>query len=506
MSTEKVAPPTSPSQEVLPRVLGPVAALCVVVGSVIGSGIFIVPARVAHELPFLGGIFAVWIVAGAFTTAGALTLAELGAMIPQAGGPYVYLREAYGKLPAFLFGWSELTVSRAGSMATLAAAFARYFSQVFPPPEALGAAAWQAIAACSAIAIVTVINVLGTKGGGGVQVIGTGLKVGGVLTLIALPFIVGGGSVENISPWMMPADYHGDLFSAAMIAMVGVLWAYDGWMNVTPLAEEIRDPGRNIPRAMVLGMSSLVAIYLAMTMAYHYVLPMADVAAAHNGSGSNIANAVAAVYCKTLLGAKGVLAISALVMCSTFISLNGNALTGPRSYFAMARDGLLPAWFSRVHPRFQTPSNAIISQAIWAILLTVLGTALILIPPPTTSTWLPGFVRSAWTTLNQKHLYDILLDYVMFGATAFYMLAVTSVFVLRRTRPDAPRPYRTWGYPFTPLLFVAASLLLLGSMLANAETRMQAIGGGVLILLGVPAYYFLRRDATPAAAPGPPVA
>jgi amino acid transporter len=482
---------------VLPRVLGPLTALCVVVGSVIGSGIFIVPARVAHELPFLGGILAVWVIAGAFTTAGALTLAELGAMLPQAGGPYVYLREAYGRLPAFLFGWSELTVSRAGSMATLAAAFARYFAQVFPAPEAIGGAAWQAIAACSAIAVVTVVNVLGTRGGGALQVVGTGLKVGGVLTLIALPFLFAGGSTANLSPWLLPADYHGNLFSAAMVAMVGVLWAYDGWMNVTPLAEEIKDPGRNIPRAMILGMSILVAIYLAMTLAYHYVLPMDSVVAAQNASGTNIANAVAAVYCKALLGVNGVLAISALVMCSTFITLNGNTLTGPRSYFAMARDGLLPSWFVRIHPRFQTPANAIISQSIWAIALTLAGTILILIPPPASGTWLPDFVTSAWTTLHHKHLYDLLLDYVMFGATAFYMLAVTSVFVLRRARPDLPRPYRTLGYPFTPLLFVAASLLLLGSMLASAETRMQALGGGLLILLGVPAYYLLRNRPEP---------
>jgi APA family basic amino acid/polyamine antiporter len=266
-------------------------------------------------------------------------------------------------------------------------------------------------------------------------------------------------------------------------------------MNVTPLAEEIRDPGRNIPRAMVLGMSTLVAIYMAMTLAYHYVLPMGEVAAANDPNG--IENAVAAVYCKSLLGLNGVVAISALVMCSTFISLNGNALTGPRSYFAMGRDGMLPAWFDRVHPRFQTPANAIFSQAVWAIGLTVLGTVLILVPPPKSQTWLPDFVTAAWTTLNKKHLYDILLDYVIFGATVFYMLAITSVFVLRRTRPELHRPYKTWGYPFTPLVFVAASLLLLGSMLANAETRMQAIGGGVLILLGVPAYYLLRRDPTP---------
>ena len=485
----------APQPVVLPRVLGPLAALSVVVGSVIGSGIFLVPARVAHELPFLAGILSIWVVAGVFTTAGALTLAELGAMMPQAGGPYVYLREAYGKLPAFLFGWSELTVSRAGSMATLAAAFSRYFAQIFPHPEAVSNAAWQGMAAVAAIAIVTIINVLGTRGGGGLQVIGTALKVGGVLPLIALPFATGGGSLENLSPWT-PAPDQGDLFSGIMIAMVGVLWAYDGWMNVTPLAEEIRDPGKNIPRALILGMSCLVSVYLAMTLAYHYVLPMPAVAAAHDAGG--IENAVAAVYCKSLLGLKGVLAISALVMCSTFISLNGNALTGPRSYFAMARDGLLPAWFDRVHPRFQTPANAIVSQAVWAIALTVLGTILILVPPPTSQTWLPDFVTSAWTTLNRKHLYDILLDYVMFGATVFYMLAITSVFVLRRTRPDLERPYRTWGYPVTPLIFVAASLLLLGSMLSHEETRMQALGGGVLILLGVPAYYLLRRKPAPA--------
>lgn len=500
MESQTVSSPTPVQAQpvVLPRVLGPVAALCVVVGSVIGSGIFIVPARVAHELPFLGGILAIWILAGAFTTAGALTLAELGAMIPQAGGPYVYLREAYGRLPAFLFGWSELTVSRAGSMATLAAAFARYFAQVFPAPASINGAVWQAIAASTAIIIVTIINVLGTKGGGGLQVVGTALKVGGVLTLIALPFAVGGGSASNLSPWGLPADYHGSLFSAAMVAMVGVLWAYDGWMNVTPLAEEIRDPGRNIPRALIVGMSGLVAIYLAMTLAYHYVLPMATVAAAHDASSAKIADAVAAVYCKALLGANGVLAISALVMCSTFISLNGNALTGPRSYFAMARDGLLPAWFDRIHPRFQTPSNAIVAQAVWAVTLTVVGTALILIPPPKASSGLPDFVASAWEALHHKHLYDVLLDYVIFGATVFYMLAVTSVFVLRKSRPDTPRPYKTWGYPFTPLLYVGASLILLGSMLANPETRMQALGGGVLVLLGVPAYYLLRRKPTAA--------
>ncbi|APW60056.1 APC family permease [Paludisphaera borealis] len=486
--------PTSvaPHAVTLPRVLGPVAALCVVVGSVIGSGIFIVPASVAKEVPFLSGIVAVWIIGGIFSAAGALTMAELGAMMPRAGGPYVYLREAYGPIPAFLFGWSEFTVSRAGSMATLAAAFARYFIQIVPPPSFLGGAVWQAAAAIAAISIVTIVNILGTRGGGAVQVFGTAIKVGGVLALIALPFAIGGGSVGNMAP-IWPERVDGSIFTGVMAAMVGVLWAYDGWMNVTPLAEEIREPEKNIPRSMIWGMAVLISVYLAMTLAYHYVLPMSEMAAADEPEGG-ITKAVAAVYCKALLGGYGVLAISALVMCSTFISLNGNALTGPRSYFAIARDGMLPAWFQRVHPRFQTPASAILAQGVWAIILTAVGTALVVIPPPESTAGMPQFLTSAWLTLNKTPLYDILRTYVIFGATIFYMLTITSVFVLRVKQPDLPRPYRTWGYPFTPLLFVAGSLLLLGDMLRNEQSRMQAVVGTVLILAGLPAYYLLRRD------------
>src|SRR4051812_24767737 len=212
----------------LPRVLGPIEALCVVVGSVIGSGIFIVPAEVARELPAMGPIILVWIVGGLFSAAGALTLAELGAMIPRAGGPYVYLREAYGDLPAFLFGWTEFLIVRAGSMATLAAAFARYFSQLVPAPQGLRGEVWQAVAAVAAIAAVTTVNVLGTALGGKLQVAGTAIKVGGVLTLIVLPFLVGGADVARLSPTWPPA-FSGSLLAGMMAAMVGVLWAYDGW-------------------------------------------------------------------------------------------------------------------------------------------------------------------------------------------------------------------------------------------------------------------------------------
>jgi APA family basic amino acid/polyamine antiporter len=475
----------------LPRVLGPVAAFCVVVGSVIGSGIFLVPAKVATDVPFVSGIIMVWVIGGLFSGAGALTLAELGAMLPRAGGLYVYLRVAYGAIPAFLFGWVEFLIVRSGSMATLAAAFARYFAGLVPPPELIRNEVWQAGAATLAIGLVTAVNVLGTRGGGGLQVVGTILKVGGVIILIALPLLMGAGSVSNLAP-MWPSTIGGSIFTGMMAAMVSVLWAYDGWTNVTPLAEEIREPGRNVPRALIWGMAVLIALYLAMTLAYHYVLPMSEVASA-SSSSKDFRHAVAAVYCDHLLGRPGLVGVSLLVMCSTFISLNGNALTGPRAYFAMARDGLFPAGLCRVHARFKTPANAVLSQGIWAIVLTLAGTFLVVVPPTVAPGW-PDWILTAWKKLNETPLYDLLYSYVIFGANLFYMLAIASVFVLRIRQPDLPRPYRTWGYPFTPLLYVAAALLLLGNMVADHQSRVQSLFGICIILLGLPAYLLFRRN------------
>jgi amino acid transporter len=484
---------TAPQGVKLPRVLGPVQALSVVVGSVIGSGIFLVPATVADNVPFIGGIITVWMVGGLFAGAGALTLAELGAMLPHAGGLYVYLRAAYGPLFAFLFGWVEFLVVRSGSMATLAAAFARYFAQLAPPPNTVNGEVWQAGAAVAAIVIVTTVNVLGARGGGGLQVVGTALKLGGIATLIALPFLLGGGSVQNFAP-LWPEAVRGSIFAGMMTAMVSVLWAYDGWTNVTPLAEEIRDPGRNVPRALLLGMGVVIVAYITMTLAYHFVLPMStmrDIASIRR-VGGGVEQAVAAIYCKGLLGQHGVVAISVLVMCSAFIALNGNALCGPRAYFAMARDGVFPAGLCRVHPQFQSPANAIMAQGTWAIILTVLGTVLIVRPLPAVGD-IPQAVLAVWKTLHDTPLYDILYNYVIFGANVFYMLAVASVFVLRVRRPDFPRPYRTFGYPLTPLLYVAAALLLLGNMLSDAKSRGESLAGLGIILLGLPAYLVFRR-------------
>jgi amino acid transporter len=478
----------------LPRVLGPVDAFCVVVGSVIGSGIFLVPAKVASSVPFLGGIILVWIIGGLFSGAGALTLAELGAMMPRAGGPYVYLRAAYGTIPAFLFGWTELTVVRAGSMATLAAAFSRYFVQLVPPPFAIHEHIWQGAAAVAAILVVTVVNVTGTRRGGTLQVVGTVLKVGGVAALMLLPFLIHRGSVANLAP-VWADSFDGSIFTGMMAAMVGVLWAYDGWINITPLAEEVRNPERDVPRSLIMGMATLIVVYVGMTLAYHYVLPMSEVAGADKTEAGS-QKAVAAVYSHHLLGAYGLTAISLLVMCSTFISINGNALTGPRAYFAMARDGLLPRFLSRIHPRFQTPANAVLTQGLWAILLTIAGTTLILIPPPDHPGGGARYFVDAWRALNKTPLYDLLYTYVIFGANLFYLLAVTSVFVLRFKMPDLPRPYRTWGYPVTPLLYVIGAVLLLGNMLVSYESRVQSAAGLGLILLGLPAFAILRRPSS----------
>jgi basic amino acid/polyamine antiporter, APA family len=485
-----------PKPATLPRVLGPSAAFSAVVGSVIGSGIFLVAAKVADNVRFMGGILLVWVIGGIFSGAGALTLAELGAMLPQAGGLYVFLRAAYGSLPAFLFGWAEFLVVRSGSMATLAAAFAQYFAHVVAPPKAIPVKLWEAGAAVLAITVVTIVNVLGARRGGTLQVIGTALKVGGIATLIALPFLLGAGSVANLTPFWPTSQGSSTIFKGMMAAMVSVLWAYDGWTNVTPLAEEIRDPGRNIPRALIIGMVVLIAAYVGMTLAYHYVLPMTQIQTAGKDA-EHFESAVAAIYCDHLLGRPGVIAISLLVMCSTFIALNGNALAGPRAYFAMARDGLFPAALCRVHPAFQTPANAIIAQALWASLLIVSGTFLIMVPPTGWDQSLPGFIVSAWTTLNKTPLYDVLYTYVIFGALIFYMLAIASVFVLRARRPDLPRPYRTLGYPVTPLLFVASVLLLLGNMLVDDQSRIPSLVGLGIIAAGVPAYWFFRRSSGP---------
>jgi APA family basic amino acid/polyamine antiporter len=479
-----------PGTHELPRVLGLAAAMSCVVGSVIGSGIFIVPARIAKNVPYFGGIALVWVVGGLFSMAGSLTLAELSAMIPRAGGPYVYLKEAFGRLPAFLFGWSEFLVIRAGSVATLAAAFAVFFSQLVPAPFGMDPRLWSMMIALAAMATVAAINVIGTRVGGGVQVVGTLIKVAALGLMIVLPFALGQADPARLSPiWPSSSSGQGGLFSGFMVALISVLWAYDGWVNAGNMAEDIAEPGKNVPRALVWGMALLIGIYLAATLAYHLVVPLPDSIALADAADKT-ARPIAAEFFGRLVGPWGPTIIAVVVMSSIYIALNGNALSGPRAYFAMARDGLFPRVLCAIHPKFQTPANAILAQTAWSMTLTVLGTLFLLVKPPDSG--LPRWASTAWATFHKTPLYDVLYTYVIFGATIFYSAAIASVFVLRKTLPDMPRPYRTWGYPITPALYLIGAAVLLTSMLR--ETPFESLTGLGIIALGLPAYLFFARQ------------
>ena len=416
----------------LPRVLGPVAAFCVVVGSVIGSGIFLVPATVAQNVPYISGIVLVWVIGGLFSGAGALDAR-------RAGCDAAACRRACTSFSAWPMERCRRFCLAGSSFSSFVRGRWRRWRRrsrvisldLYRRRHGFATSSGRPAAATVAIAVVTLVNVMGTRWGGTLQIFGTVLKVGGVTVLIALPFLLGGGTVANLSP-MWPSALGGSIFTGMMTAMIGVLWAYDGWTNVTPLAEEIRDPGRNVPRALIWGMAVLIAVYLSMTLAYHYVLPMTEVASA---SSKDVQQCRRRGLLRRLLGWPGVVAISLLVMCSTFISFNGNALTGPRAYFAMARDGLFPAGLCRVSDRFQTPANAVLRRASGRLSLTLAGTLLIVVSP-TVAPGLPSLLLAAWKKLNETPLYDVLYTYVIFGANLFYMLAISSVFVLRVRLPD----------------------------------------------------------------------
>ncbi|MEX2119993.1 MAG: amino acid permease [Pirellulales bacterium] len=446
--------------DTLPRLLGPFSAFTLVVGSIIGSGIFVKPQQVATHLDSFGLIIGVWIVVGLVTLCGSLALAELAAMLPAAGGPYVYLREAYGRLPAFLWGWTEFWVIRTGSLGALSAATAIYMSQLVP--LTMGG---QEMVAIAIVVALSAINMVGTRWGAAVQNLTTVLKIAFLGLIIVLPFAMRQADPANLLP-ILPAEPSPNLWRGLAMAMIAVLWAYDGWINVAPVAEEIRDPQRNVPLALALGVTTIIVLYVLATTAYHLVLTLDEV----RGS-----EAVAATMCSRLLGGWGGKLVALGVMCSTFGAVNSNMLTGPRIYFAMARDGLLPAGIRQVHPRWQTPFNAILLQALWTVALIVAAYA-----------W-----AANKTEATPVDAFDTLTDFVIFGGSVFYALAVAAVFVLRRTRPELPRPYRTWGYPLVPSLYMVAFGAAMLSLLLNKP--IESLAGATLILAGVVFYAFVRR-------------
>src|SRR5262245_22212053 len=359
MSTHDTIPSSSPPQ--LPRVLGLFDAVLLVVGGIIGSGIFFKAKVLAGgDLHSFGPIIGAWIAVGVHTLCGTLALAELTAMLPHAGGPYVYLNEAYGKAVGFLWGWTEFWIIRTASLGALACATVISLNEVLPADGKLDRL-WQQTTAISLILGLACVNVVGTRWGASLQNLTVVLKLAFLVAIIAVPVLLGRADPANLGP-IWPESYPGGFWRALGIAMIAVLWPYNGWVNITPVAEEIREPQRNIPLALGIGVWTVVIVYVLTNVSYHLVLPMETIAAS---------NGVAADTFRAVFGETGARFAALGVMCSTLGGTTSTLLTGPRIYFAMARDGMLPASIGRVHAGFRTSANAIIVQALWGVVLVV---------------------------------------------------------------------------------------------------------------------------------------
>jgi amino acid transporter len=438
--------------ERLPRTVGLFAAIAVIVGTTIGSGIFRVPATVAARLGEPGPMLLAWVLGGALALFGALSIAELAAMSPRSGGIFAYLEESFGPLPAFLFGWSQLAVIRASALGGIATIFAEYFGYFVP----LG---WQLavpgtgvriggvnVAAAVTILVVALINYLGVRHAARVMGVATIAKYAGMVGLVILAFAAGSGSWSHFTGSGTTA------FSLSMVAsaLVSIMWAYDGWADLSYIGGEIKDPGRNFPLALIVGTLLIIAIYLLLNVAYLYLVPAPEMA------GQRLIAATAAERIP-LLGGAGAAVVSAIVMTSCFGTLNGSMLTNPRIFFAMADRGLFFAGVARVSPRHQTPSVAI---------------------------WLAAALGCGYVLVSD---FQQLADRFVLGIWPFYILAILGVFVLRRRAPERERPYRTFGYPVVPLVFLLAAT----GMVINALVT-DPLNTGVTFLIlavGIPIYY-----------------
>jgi len=444
----------------LKRTLGLRDLVLIVIGTVIGSGIFIVPATTLAQA---GGsvrvALLVWLVAGVLSLLGALTYGELGAMNPDAGGLYVYIRDAFGELPAFLYGWTALLVIASGSCATLAVAFSAYLGRIVP----LSGMAAKVISVLM-IATTMVLNVRGTRQSADVQNWTTGLKAAALVIMSAVLLLSGNHGGAPAAPAVsQPVHVSLSMFATAMI---GVLWAYEGWQYATFSAGETRDPQRTFPRGIIVGTACLIGIYLFANLGY--IAALGPVRAAQSPR-------IAADAVGVVLGPIAGKVIAAIILVSMFSAANGIALTAPRLYYSMARDRVFFQQLAKVHPRFGTPANAVVVCSVWAMLLAAIGS------------------------------FEQLFTYVVFVGWIFYALGGIAVFVYRRKQPNAVRPFRVPGYPVTPLLFVAAAAAVVVNTIVTQPGR--AAMGLIVTAVGVPFFFVWRatRDrgarVAPAAAP-----
>lgn len=421
----------------------------------------------AKSIPSSSLVLLAWIVGGLLTLAGALTYAELGAAMPEAGGQYVYLKEAYGPLFGFLFGWILFLVYMTGGIAGLAVAFAEYFGYFFPNlsiqniifAETLNIFGYTIkislsagkLVGVAAIIFLSLMNTFGTSFGKGIQNLFTVIKIGAILAIIVLGFSVGKGEPVDFSN--IPSELNfGGLITGFGLALIAVAWAFDGWNNVNFVAGEIKNPQRNLPLSLIWGTLIITILYVLVNYIYLYALPINEMIGVER---------VAEKAASVLFGGAAAGIISAAVVVSTFGALNGSILAGPRVYYAMARDGLFFKSVARIHPKFKTPSFSITVQAIWAIILTLTGT------------------------------FEELITYTMFISIIFWITAAFAVFTLRKKFPDMPRPYKTWGYPFVPAIFIIVSLGILINTLI--EKPMESLIGLGITAIGIPVYFYWKK-------------
>ena len=420
----------------------------VAIGAAIGGGIFTTPASIAKELPSPQLIAMVWTLGGLITLTGALTYAELGGMFPKAGGIYVYLREAYGDMVAFLYGWTMLTVTTTASIAALALTFGLYMDSIYH----IG---YNGITGVSiaAIVLVTFINLFGVKLSQRFLSWLTSGKIIGILMLIG----VGIWFAWHNKGAVLEASFANgqspkNLSTAFATALIGVLFSYGGWQHTSFLAGETQDAERRIPRAMIVGAFAIIVIYLLANFAYLSILPLQKI---------NASTAIATDALTQVIGLSGGLLIAILIAVSTLGTMSIYTLSTPRIYYAMAQDGLFFKSLAKLHPVYHTPANAILLQSIWAIFLLLM-----------------------WGTFEKLINYVVFIDWIFFSLTAI------AVFVFRFKRPETLRPYRTWFYPFTPLVFIGISLWFVCSTLL--EKPEQALAGLVLLGAGIPIYYVFK--------------
>ncbi len=511
------------------RALGLPAAIALVMGSVIGSGIYFKPPQIAADLGSFGPIMAVWIVGGLLCLLGALCMAELAAMLPRAGGTYVYLREGYGRLPAFLYGWTLFWVVRPAAVGALATAFAL--------PLPFGETTRLTIS-IGVIILLAWINIMGVVWGGWMQNVTTVIKAGTLVAIMFVPLVLGYVEPSNFASGGSATSQAGFMASFG-VALLAVLWAYNSWHEVTPLAEEIVNPQRNVPLALFLGVSGLIVLYVGVNAAYHGVLDVDQVVGENN---------VAARVMDVVLGAGGGAIMIGVIMASVFGTINANMLHAPRVFFAMGRDKVFFPQVGRIHPRRKTPANAIASLAGLAIGLILLagfvsvGDLKVGLPSNPGEVSVPdeysgrfavneiagsegeqewqlsfsgvpmrweervafeslsenqdyrGAIEGLYNTTN-RNVFTLLTNLVIFGASIFYALTIAAVMVLRRRRPELERPYRTWGYPVVPIVYVVVYLWFLSTILL--QRPLESGVGLVIIALGAPAYYLWTRGSRP---------